>query len=158
MLKPDKAWEVNRKTDCQTERHTGRAGVPYYSFFMSLNPKKPPFFSGAAEREGLLWGQAVCNTLRAHRMCFGSLVRQSGRMLLGLSRRSSARCFRLHWKEGNKVMYLLPGDSQKEPWVHFFKRGGWKHSSKVKQILASLPASLALLIAGEECRSQWGSL
>lgn len=49
-------------------------------------------------------------------------------------------------------MCLLPGDSQKEPRVHFYKKGGWKHSRKVKQILASLPASLTLLTAGQECR------
>lgn len=51
------------------------------------------------QREGLLSGPVMCNTQQPHRMGFGSsLVRQSGRILLGLSRRAWAQWFPLALK------------------------------------------------------------
>lgn len=98
-------------------------------------------------RGRVLSGSVMCDAAGRWNVSDSSLVRQSGRTPLIPSRRVSLRRFRPQWKDGDKVMCLLPGDAQKKnPPGVFLKQGAeWKH--RVKQTLASFPDSPSLLPA-----------
>lgn len=76
-------------------------------------PPNPPTLFFQVLRGGIACCQdQLCVTRPARQaVCGSSFVSQSGRTLPGLSRRALVWHFRSRWKDGDKVMCLLPSDS-----------------------------------------------